>query len=277
MELVTSWEKEYHAFKEITHRTGSVGNCYFSADSFRSYTFSGRLYKQPMERGICFFLDREKKWDLFLCASEDAEWAIPESKKPIVANFISQNNAMDCISEEKLLLTKGMKSGRILYDCVIGKLTTEKEDEYKTIIERLNESGYQFDLLSPCLFTEAYQILCSCINPFDMVGYEEMNFAQMFSDKNIFCAIDSNEDKLCAVCILPASFRGGLTAVVPEKRGIGLGKALKYYSYHVAKDASKQHLWIAKDNLKNRNLMRQMGAVETGRILRQYVLDEYVN
>lgn len=273
MKLISSWEKEYYYFKEMMHEIGSFGNCYFSADSFRRYVLSERLYKLRMETGVCFLIDRGSKWEMCLCGVEDAGWKIPCLNKPIVANFVFNYSKADISPEEKICLSKGMKSGRTLLDFLIGRPIPEKENEYRNLLESLEKSGYRFGLLNSESFQEAYQILYSCINPFDMVEYTEMNFPKMLSNKDVFCVMDSKAGALCAVCILPSFFKGGLTAVVPERRGSGLGKALKYYSYHVAKDASKQHLWIAEDNIRNQNLMRQMGAVETGRILRQYVME----
>lgn len=274
MELISSWEKEYHHFKEMVHEIGSFGNCYFSADSFRSQVYLKKMYRLEMESGLCYMLDRGTKWEMYICASEKASLNIPKLDKAIVANFVFRSSETKITPVEKLLLSNEMELNHILLDFLIGSPTLEKDDEYKALLERLGESGYTFGLLDSSSFSEAYQILDQCINSFDMVGYEEMDFPQMFSDKNIFCAMDGNEGKLCAVCILPSAFAGGLTAVIPEKRGLGLGKAIKYYSYYIAKNASNQHLWIAEDNIRNQDLMRQMGAINTGRILRQYVLKE---
>ncbi len=272
MELITAWEKEYYRFKEMVHGAGGFGNCYFNADSFRSLVLLKKLYKLNMESGICYLIDRGIKWEMNICALEKVKLDIPRLDKAIVANFVFRSCETQTTFTENVLLFNKMKLNNILLDYMVGKPTSEKEDEYKAIMAKLEESGYKFGLLDSRLFSEAYQILCKCINPFDMLGYEEMNFPQMLLCGDVFGAID-HKGELCAVCILPSSFRGGLTAVVPEMRGMGLGKAIKYYSYHVAKDVSKQHLWISKDNIKNQGLMQQMGAVNTGRILRQYVLE----
>lgn len=274
MELVTSWEKEYFNFKETAHRIGSVGNCYFSADSFRKYVFWGKLYRLPMEKGVCFFVDRGSKWEIYFCGAEDTGWKIPAFKKPVVANFVFQQNTNSIGEEERILLSKGMRLKSVWLDFMIGRPDAEKEFCFKEVMDRIQKLGFKMGMLDHELFQEAYQILCKCISPFDIAGYEEMNFPQMLIEQGIFSAIDS-QGRLCAICVLPSSFPGGLIAVIPEKRGIGLGKAIQYYSYHIAKDASKQHLWIAVDNIRNQHLMQQMGALGTGRILRQYVLKGY--
>lgn len=272
MEIITAWEKIYYHLKEISHKTGSLGNCYFSADSFRKYVLEGKMYQLPIVEGICFFIDKGRKWEIYLCGGEDSEWEIPHLDKPVIANFVLQHNSNIVSAEETILLSKGMRLGRTLYDFMIGSPEAEKENSFREELDRLQKSGFRFGLLDAGLFQEAYQILCRCMNPYDIVGYEEMNFPQMLTEQDVFGAINS-QGRLCAVCILASSFTGGLTAVVPELRGLGLGKAITYYSYHVAKDASKQHLWIAEDNIRNQQLMRQMGAVNTGRTLRQYVLN----
>ncbi len=273
MEKISSIEQYLllnNTVKAACHRS-VFSNNYASTSKIGELIGADRLFFQQIDSGIAFLTDCGTKYYLRLCCSPSAMIRIETLDKPIICEIVY--NAYTSTSQEAIedrLMADGFSLEQILHEYHIQKPDSVKMEEFQKMIMQLQSEGYRFDTLQSKNSIEAYQLLSDSIHRNDLIGYPYFNWDRIIERKLAAVAF-SPEGELCAVCVLPEAYSGGLTAVSKAYRGKGLGKAIEVFSYFFAAPRNaKLSIWISDDNHVNQHVMTWMGATITDRAAHQF-------
>lgn len=279
MELLTGVNQYYallNTVKAAYQVSGPIyTNCYFTADSVERYISARRLYSTVLPNGLLFFQNQGNFYKLQLWLAKIAPFDIPKLEKPLVSELVFRIDkpvsGQDKV--EKLLTLAGMHLYREMKEITIGFVPPEKKDPYDQKLERMQQQGFRLEPVTEKTAPTAYELLRRNIDRYDLYGFEEMNWPRICKNELAFC-VYAPQGEMCAVCVVPQGFRGGLSAVDSAYRGQGIGQAVIYYSYHVQNKARvTDHLWIASDNSVNLHLTKAMGGKDSLRRTRSYIMD----
>ncbi len=276
MQVLSEPEKYYQLQRCVKEASGgtSFGNCYLTADVLTYYVSKGAIRYFLFPGGVAFLIDRGTTEILQLCVGETASLELPPQEKPLVAELVYRAGKVlpGQREAEELLIRAGMSLRKELYEYTIGTLPEKERQRHQKILREFQSMGYRFEPVDAARAREAHLLLEAAIDPFDLRGFEEMRWEDLCANRQAFCTV-SPQGKICAVCVLPTGFRGGLTAVDAKFRGKGLGRIITYYSYHVAAALfPNERIWIAFDNSINQHIVTTMGSRDTLRRTKQYVI-----
>lgn len=275
MEQITDWKALISAINDSKHIKDYVTNCYFNTHQLRDYVESGRVFNVPATSGIAFLIDWGRNYALKFCAAPDSSFELEAQEKPVVAVLAYLDGKDIYASVEKSFNSCGMQLNQTFLEFCIGRAPSEQEKRCQMSIKNLEQQGYTFSTVTLEESKTAYDLLLANIAPYDLPAYEYVDWSYVVRMAYASC-IYAPSGEMCAACILPAALSGGVSAVDPNFRGLGLGNAVKYYAYHVVNDAQKQHVWISATNLVNQTLTKQMGGFDTGHRAKQYILERRI-
>lgn len=279
MELLTNVNQYYALLNTVKAAYKVAGpmytNCYFTADSVERYVSERRLYSVLLSNGLLFLQNQGNFYKLQMWLVKIAPFDIPKLEKPLVAELVFRLDkpVNEQVKVEKLLTSVGMQLYREMKEITIGSVPPEKKDQYDQKLEYLKQRGFRFEPVARQAAPAVYELLRRNIDKYDLYGFKEMNWPWICKNEFAFCVYTPQGD-ICAVCVVPRGFRGGLSAVDLPYRGQGIGQTLEYYSYHMQNKARvTDHLWIALDNSVNLHLMQVMGGKDSFRRTRSYIMD----
>ena len=279
MKLLTDINQYYTLLNEAKSAHVATGpiysNCYLTADSVERYVTEKRLYSVLLPNGLLFLQDKGNFYKLRIWLAQIAPFDIPRVEKPLVTELVfRQDKPIDKQNEvEKVLSLSGMTFYREMQEFTIGNLPSEEKIACEQSLGHLQQNGFRFESVTMQTAPVAYELLRRNIDRYDLYGFQEMNWPPICENKQAFCAY-TPQGNICAVCVVPQGFRGGLEAVDTQYRGRGLGRIIKYYSYFVmGKASATEHLWISSDNAVNLHLTQRMGGQDSLRRARSYVMD----
>lgn len=254
-------------------------NCYLTADTVERYVSEKRLYAVSLPNGLLLLQDKGRFYKLRMWLAELVPFALPKAEKPLVTELVfRQDNPVERQDEvEKLLTLSGMTRYREMREFSIGNIPPIEKSRCEQSLKDLRQQSFRFELVTMRTAAKAYELLSRNIDRYDLYGYQEMNWPNLCGKELAFCAF-APQGEICAVCVVPKGFRGGLEAVDTQYRGLGLGYAIKFYSYFVQRKAgATDHLWIDSTNSVNLHLTQKMGGVDSLRRTRSYVMDPQVS
>ena len=246
-------------------------NNYVNILNVSKWIKEGRLLFQKLDSGVAFFTDFGTKYNLRLCCMPSAKIQIEEMDKPIICELVFNNSITEAQQAvEKELKEDGFALDQIICEYHVRRPTSEKMEEIESLLTHLYDKKYRFEPIQKDDILRAYQLLSESIHRNDLIACRFIDWDRIVRQKLAAVGF-SPEGEMCAVCVLPEAYPGGLTAVSNEQRGKGLGKAIAAYSYfYMASDKKKLSLWISVDNHVNKHVMTWMGAIEANRTAHQF-------
>lgn len=283
MKLLTDINQYYALMNQAkaTHKTvrPMYSNCYLIIDIVEQYIREKQLYVMLLPNGLLLLQDKGRFYKLYMQIAELVPFAIPKTEKPLVTELVfRQDNPVEGQDEvEKLLTLSGMTRYREMREFSIGNISPAEKNRCEQGLESLQQQSFRFEPVTMQTAAEAYELLGRNIDRYDLYGFQEMNWPNLCEKELAFCTV-APQGKICAVCVVPKGFRGGLEAVDAQYRGLGLGYAIKFYSYFVqGKANATDHLWIDSTNSVNLHLTQKMGGIDSLRRTRSYVWDPQVS
>ena len=275
MRVLSDPEQYYNLQREVKGQFDkqTFSNCYLTADILAYHVSRRNIQYFPLSNGIGFLIDRGTAYIFQFCLTTVGSIVLPPVEKTVVAELIYHAGEIPVSQQaaERQLTQAGMHLRKEQHEYAIGKIPEEVREKNERLLQKLEKEGYRFQPVNVEYAGEAYRLLKTGIAPFDVYGFQEMNWERLCALQQAVCII-SPQGKMCAVSVLPQGFRGGLTVVSESFRGIGLGKAIEFYGlFVIGNHFTNAYIWTASDNYTNQHIMLAMGGRDTLRRAGQYV------
>lgn len=275
MKVLSDPEEYYKLQREARDKSGkqAFSNCYLTADVLAYHISKGNIQYFCMPDGVGFLIDRGTVYTFQFCLASTSGIELPLMEKPFVAELIYREGKISTAQQAagRQLIQAGLRLHRELHEYVIGNISESEQEKNCELLQKLKKVGFRFQPVNIEYAREAYQILNAGIDPFDMRGFQDMNWQTLCGNRQAFCVM-SPQGQMCAVCVLPRGFRGGLTVVAEPYRGMKLGRAITFYSYRKEGHLyPSERIWIEATNSVNQHITVSMGGKDTMRRSRQYI------
>jgi hypothetical protein len=235
---VLSNPEEYYKLqrevKDISNRQ-AFSNCYLTADVLAHYISQESVRYFLLQEGVAFLINRGTVYTFQFCLAPSSRIALPPMEKPLVADLVYRAGDISPAQQvaERQLIQAGFNLQRESHEYAIGTISESERKKEEALCRKLEKANYRFQPVEIERAGEAYWLLKEGIDPFNMHGFQSMNWEGLCANRQAFCVI-SPQNHICAVYVLPTGFRGGLSVVCEKYRGLGLGKAICFYSWYVA-------------------------------------------
>lgn len=275
MERILTLAAYRQILREMQGVMGSTGynNLYIMADTVRKAITDGKAYFLPQERGGIVIVDRGTVYVLYMCVDTKCPLMLEKLDRPQMTCLVCREGVQTAeqAAMEERLTESGMSFYQQQCEYSLGYLTEEQDRSGQELLSVLQGKGYHFALLDRDRVHQAYALLLESIDRYNVYGFEEMDWDALCK-QDAFQVTDA-QGNLCAVTVLPHGFAGGLSATAPAFRRQGLGRAVKYYGYYVGgKVRQHDHIWVADWNTTNMNILTSLGARDSRKRARQYVM-----
>lgn len=248
-------------------------NLYMPADIEKAID-CGKVYFLPQKAGGGIFaVDRGTVYVLYLSVNAVYPLILEAADKPLLTSLVYREGALPTMQAavEQRFTECGMSLYQQMQEYSLGYLTQEQDEAGRELLSALQGRGYRFARLERTRAAEAHALLQESIGEYHVYSFAEMDWDALCG-QDAFQVTDAQGD-LCAVTVLPHGFAGGLSVTAPAFRRQGLGKAIKYYGYYVGGKARRHdHIWVADWNTTNANILMSLGARDTQKRARQYVM-----
>ncbi len=272
MELLKDPEEAYRKLC-LRSSVDQLSNFYMDKSMFWHEVSCGQVYFETLDTGIVVWIDEGPRCNIRFTLGKNA--VMPHfPKDKLMYSAVVFRTAFDKVDEYKRLFDR---SGfRLLEDkteFLTGKCPVDRVAEFDKKISDLEKTGMRFAYLQIDEIVEAYSILKEAFFPYNIVSFERMNWKHVVEKKQVVC-IHSSAGEICGVSFAPIGFKGGLTSIAKKYQGKGLGRALQYYSFFVANNTFNQRHWVEKKNVRELQVLRSLGMIESNRRALVYVRDQ---